>query len=34
MISVTLIRWEMAGLDDEVRAVWMDVVGKPFPGDK
>ena len=34
MIPVTLIRWEMAGLDDEARAVWMDVVGKPFPGDK
>jgi len=33
IIPVTLIRWEMAGFDDEARAVWMDVVGKPFPGD-
>lgn len=33
MIPVTLVRWEMAGLDDEARAVWVDVVGKPFPGD-
>lgn len=33
IIPVTLIRWEMAGLDDEARAVWTDVVGKPFPGD-
>ena len=32
VIPLTLIRWEMAGLDDDVRAVWMDVVGKPFPG--
>ena len=32
MIPVTLLRWEMAGLDDEARAVWQDVVGKPFPG--
>ena len=31
-IPVTLIRWAMAGLDVEARAVWMDVVGKPFPG--
>ena len=30
-IPVTLIRWEMAGLDDDARAVWTDVVGKPFP---
>ena len=30
-IPVTLIRWEMAGFDDDARAVWMDVVGKPFP---
>ena len=34
IIPITLIRWEMAGLDDEARAVWIDVVGKPFPGDK
>lgn len=34
MIPVTLVRWEMAGLDDEARAVWVDVVGKPFPGDE
>ena len=33
VIPLTLIRWEMAGLDDDVRAVWTDVVGKPFPGD-
>lgn len=33
IIPVTLIRWEMAGLDDGARAVWTDVVGKPFPGD-
>ena len=32
-IPVTLIRWEMAGLDDDARAVWMDVVGKLFPGE-
>ncbi len=32
IIPITLIRWEMAGLDDEARAVWMDVVGKPLPG--
>ena len=31
VIPLTLIRWEMAGLDDDVRAVWTDVVGKPFP---
>ena len=30
-IPLTLIRWEMAGLDDEARAVWADVVGTPFP---
>jgi len=34
IIPVTLIRWEMAGLDDEARAVWTDVVGKPFPGEE
>ena len=33
MIPVTLIRWEMAGFDDEARAVWAEVVGKPFPVD-
>ncbi len=31
VIPLTLIRWEMAGLDDEARAVWADVVGTPFP---
>lgn len=31
IIPITLIRWEMAGLDDDVRIVWADVVGKPFP---
>jgi len=31
MIPITLIRWEMAGFDDQVRAVWPEVVGKPFP---
>ena len=30
IIPVTLIRWEMTGLDDEVAPVWSDVVGKPF----
>ncbi len=34
IIPVTLIRWEMAGLDDSARAVWADVVGKPFPGNQ
>lgn len=34
IIPVTLIRWEMAGLDDDARAVWEDVVGKPFPDAK
>ncbi|MGB5346673.1 MAG: DUF885 family protein, partial [Woeseia sp.] len=33
IIPVTLIRWEMAGLDDEARVVWKDVVGRPFPVD-
>lgn len=33
VIPLTLIRWEMAGLDDDARAVWRDVVGKPFPGE-
>lgn len=32
VIPITLIRWEMAGLDDEARSVWTDVTGKPFPG--
>ncbi len=32
IIPVTLIRWEMAGLDDEARIVWEDVVGTAFPG--
>lgn len=30
-IPLTLIRWEMTGADDEVREVWPEVVGKPFP---
>lgn len=33
IIPVTLIRWELAGLADEARAVWRDVVGQPFPGN-
>jgi hypothetical protein len=33
IIPLTLIRWEMAGLDDEAAAVWADVVGTPFPGE-
>jgi hypothetical protein len=32
IIPVTLIRWEMTGIDDEVRSVWEDVVKRPFPG--
>ena len=32
IIPVTLIRWEMTGLTDEVAPLWNDVVGKPFPG--
>ncbi|MEO1204427.1 MAG: DUF885 family protein, partial [Pseudomonadota bacterium] len=31
VIPFTLIRWEMAGLDDEASVVWADVVGTPFP---
>lgn len=31
IIPLTLIRWEMAGFDDQARIVWRDVVGKPFP---
>jgi hypothetical protein len=34
IIPLTLIRWEMAGLNDDARIVWKDVVGKPFPGDE
>ncbi|MFK7829906.1 MAG: DUF885 family protein [Congregibacter sp.] len=34
IIPVTLIRWELAGFDDDARSVWADVVGNPFPGDK
>jgi Bacterial protein of unknown function (DUF885) len=34
VIPITLIRWEMAGLEDDARAVWADVVGKPFPSSK
>jgi uncharacterized protein (DUF885 family) len=33
IIPITLLRWEMAGFDDEVRVVWPEVVGKPFPAD-
>lgn len=32
MIPVTLLRWEMTGYEDEVRKIWEDVVGRPFPG--
>ncbi|MEL7043916.1 MAG: DUF885 family protein [Pseudomonadota bacterium] len=32
IIPITLIRWEMAGFDSDARALWPDVVGKPFPG--
>lgn len=32
IIPITLIRWELAGFDDDVRAIWSDVVGSPFPG--
>lgn len=31
IIPITLIQWEMAGLDGDARTVWKDVVGKPFP---
>ncbi|MEX2123434.1 MAG: DUF885 family protein [Woeseia sp.] len=31
VIPVTLIRWEMTGHDNEVRALWPDVVGRPYP---
>jgi len=31
-IPITLIRWEMTGFDDQVRKIWPQVVGKPFPG--
>jgi hypothetical protein len=34
VIPVTLIRWEMAGLDDEVRTVWQEVTGTPFPANE
>lgn len=34
IIPVTLIRWEMTGLDNEVKNIWPDVVGKPFPAAK
>lgn len=34
VIPVTLIRWEMTGHEDEVRSVWPDVVGKPFPAGR
>jgi hypothetical protein len=30
IIPVTLIRWELAGFDDDARAIWQDVTGKPF----
>lgn len=29
IIPVTLIRWEMTGLDDDIKVVWPDVVGRP-----
>ncbi|MEM6775592.1 MAG: DUF885 family protein [Pseudomonadota bacterium] len=32
IIPITLIRWEMAGFDSDARALWPEVVGKPFPG--
>jgi hypothetical protein len=32
IIPITLIRWEMADLDDDARIVWEGVVGRPFPG--
>jgi uncharacterized protein (DUF885 family) len=31
VIPVTLIRWEMTGFDDQVKKLWPQVVGKPFP---
>ncbi len=31
IIPITLIRWEMAGFDSDARALWPEVVGKPFP---
>lgn len=34
IIPVTLIRWEMAGFDNDVRAIWMDVVGTAFANPK
>jgi hypothetical protein len=34
IIPVTLIRWEMTGLEDEVKTVWADVVGRPFPAQE
>ena len=30
IIPVSLLRWEMTGLEDEVRTLWEAVVGKPF----
>jgi len=33
-IPVTLIRWEMAGHDDEVSKIWEEVVGRPFPAQR
>jgi hypothetical protein len=33
VIPVTLIRWEMTGLDDEVESLWHEVTGKPFPAN-
>jgi uncharacterized protein (DUF885 family) len=34
IIPVTLIRWEMTGLEDEIRLLWPDVVGQPFKAKK
>ena len=32
IIPVTLIRWEMTGLDDEVKPLWAEAVG-PQPSE-
>jgi uncharacterized protein (DUF885 family) len=35
MIPLTLIRWEMTGADDEVRALWREATGKELgPGSR
>lgn len=33
-IPVPLLRWEMTGADDEVRTIWQEVVGRPFPASR